>query len=359
MSIVIPTSPGVVGDLGVINDVRAASPVRGPGQWEPWAQAQLWLAGRGAQLASIGPSVTITGAGGALGLYVHCEPHPQIRNWLWILTMYNESGQVNGTFTGAQGTVIGNWTMSQVAPYCTQTFMFTEAFAAEPAKEFTAVVTNTSASGTAYCKMASLQAVELPAFSLSTFGSSGAALVDPSTCRTNMPIYEPSSGNKSANGLARVVANETDGAGMLCEGRRAHLFSWAHSGLGITVTATTYPGVSQFFSSDPRVLSRSIVEGASSRSVRVAIAALATGGAHTGAVRIAAAKAGTSVSVAVTATTYAWYYADLAIECEDLDQNATDGGLRGGTRESLLIEGKVTGGTTSLTVRAVYVVEKA
>lgn len=346
----VHTFPGVLRGANVLGTtVRNATPVRGAGQWYEWANAAVWLAGRGGQLLSFGPNTDLASS---TGFVCYTRPHEQILNWLWVLSLARTSASANvyGHFTGAQGTTIGEWQLDSSIPiHTTQHFFFTEKFSSISSPyAFTAVLYIDSASDNV--DLSSLSCSELPMHSITEFGG-GTALIEPETCATNRPIFEPASGIKSVNGLSVLVA---DPAYLTAEAKRPLLFSWCHPS-GVSTGSSSYASMGTW-ESPPSVVARHLYNGSNSRSVQVAVRAAVAGAPNTGNVKITAESGGTC-TLNITSGTAAWYTGTLTVETEDLSRNDDDGGLRGASRETLAVEGRVTGGSTTLVVTGIDVMD--
>jgi hypothetical protein len=338
-----------------VNDIRAATPVQGFSQWYPMAQAQLWLLGHGANLVSLGPFMDMTTAN---GFACHAYPHTHILNWLWILSLARTGLAVNvwGHFTGAQGTDLGTWQLdNSLPPFTPQTFMFVETFTSMPASYSFFPAVYVDSASLSVCQV-SLSATELPAGEITTFGSAGEEAVDPATCANNAPIYEPSSAtqHRSASGLAELLYSITAGAGLIGEARRATLYNWAHP-IGVSTTSSSFASMSMS-EPTPTIVGRHMYNGVTTTTVRVRVRAAVVGAPNTGEVKITTSTGGT-VTLSITSSTLTWYSGDLIVETEDLSRNAIDGGLRGGSREMLTIQGRVTGGSATLIVTGLHVGE--
>lgn len=366
----VPKLPGIVGRTDINSDttpgapdeVRCAVPVRGPDQWWDWARAQAWLSGRGSQLVSMGPSQKYMGSGGdaAETISIAATPHKQSTCWLWILGLSTSTGApANGVFYGAQGTELGKWSMSAHDPDTPHHFTYLETFPSMTVSYTSYAVVISVVTTEAVVYRTSLQAVEMPLKNVTQIGSNARAVPQPNTCATGAPIYEPSLGRKSITGVTKAAATFTSGDGLPREARRSHLFSWEYDTDqgGITVTATTYPGSSQFFELPPTVLARHLYEGVTTATVSVYLLAEAEGAPNTAAIKVTAGG-GSSCSIDISGITPTWYTGTLSVRTEDLSRNGTDGGIRGGARETLTVVGKVTGGTNYLRMCAFYVVEQ-
>ncbi len=337
--------------------IRAANPVKGIGEWRDMANAQAWLAGRGAQLVSLGPHT-----GGLPSSPFECiaHPHKQILNWLWILSLARTTTAANvfGHFDGAGGTTIGTWQLdASVDNNTPQHFYFVESFAAAAiteTKEFSPVITIDSTSTAV--DLVGLSATELPMYNVATIGTAQTEIVEPATCQNDRPIYDPNSVTvrKSASGMAIVCSDLASTTGLIHDSRRCMLFSWANPDPGVEFTTTSFVSL---FAEDPSALARHLFDTVVVGAMRVAVYAAASGGDETGEVRVTAAN-GDTVTMSISGATEDWYTDPIDIDTEELANNATSGGLRGGTRDTITIEGRVTGTTTTLTVYSVFIMER-
>ncbi len=338
-------------------DVRAATPVLGVGQWHTWAQQAAWLLGRGAQLVSLGPYIGSLST--AIGFACYAHPHAHITNWLWVLTLARTSATANvwGHFTGAQGTNLGGWQLDSSLPIHTpQHFTFLESFDAPMSVDYTftpVIYTDSTAQNVA---LVSLSAAELPMSELTTAGSVEVPVVDPATCGIGAPIYEPVIGRASVHGLCEAAHELVTGeGGLIQEARRAMMLSWAHP-VGLETTNTSFVDLGAWEAA-PSIVARHLYNGSNTKPVCVHVRAAVTGAPNTGEVRIQLLS-GYSVTIPITSGTLAWYSDYLSAETEDLSRNAIDGGLRGGTRETIALEARVTGGSTSVAVVSMFVMEE-
>lgn len=352
----VPQFPGVLraGD-NQATTVRNATPVRGGTQWYEWAKAQVWLAGRGSQLISIGPYTGDMGSSSTW--YCYAFPHVQILNWLWIVSLARTSdgAHVYGHFVGAGGTNLGSWVLdSAVERNTPQHFYFIESFSTMSDEwDFTFEINTDSTSHAV--DLVGVNCSELPMHSITEFGSAPTALVEPNTCVNGAPIYEPASGRKSAHGLLRNGSVLSGGLGMIREARRCMLFSWAHP-VGVDFTTTSFVDL---FTIDPAVLARHLFNGTLTGTVRVVVGAATDGGDLTGEVRFTAVSGDTeTVSIASgMSSTLEWFTGNLSVDTEHLSRNATDGGIRDGDRDLITVAGRVTGTTTLLRVYSIFILE--
>ena len=351
----VPTFPGTLATPAVVNDIRAATPVQGFSQWHPMAQAQMWLLGHGGNLVSIGPYIDMTTA---QGWACHAYPHTHILNWLWILSLARTAVAANvwGHFVGAQGTTLGTWQLdNSLQTFTPQTFLFVETFTSMAASYSFAPAVYVDSTSLDVAQV-SLTATELPAGDITTFGSAAEEVVDPATCATGAPIYEPAGAteHRSASGLAEILYSVTAGAGLIGEARRPTLYNWAHP-IGVSTTETSFAslGMSE---PTPTIVGRHMYNGTNTTTVRVRVRAYVVGAPNTGEIKLTATTGGT-LTLTITTDTATWYSGDLTVETEDLSRNATDGGLRGGSREMITIQGRVTGGSTTIGVTGLHIGE--
>ena len=353
----VPDFPGtLLTDENGTTDVRAATPVLGAGQWRNWSQQAAWLIGHGSQLVMLGPYVGSLGA--AIGFPCFAHPHPHIRNWIWILTLArtSASAHVFGHFVGAQGTDLGDWALDTSLPVNTpQHFIYIESFEDPPDADYEFVPLVYTDSTAQNVDLVSLSAAELPAFELTAFGSGDTPMVEPSTCSTGAPIYEPATGRASADGLCDIVHASDPGEGLIQEARRACMFSWCNPG-GLGTSSTSFASLGSW-EAPPSIVARKLYANSTTKTVCVHIHAAVVGAPNTGEVRVQALS-GASVTIPITSGSLAWYEDYLVVENEDLGRNAIDGGLRGGTREDLALDARVTGGSTTVVVVSMFVCEE-
>ena len=352
----VPSMPSILRVASEVGTtIKCATPVRGQGEWFQMAKTGMWLAGKGSQLVSFGPYMSLATPGAGFPCYT--VPHLQNLNWVWILSLAlsAEGAHVSGHFDGAQATTLGEWTLDSSRPRTPQHFIFYESFESMSSPyTFAPAVYIDSDEDDAV--MVGLSACELPMREITAFGSASTPVVDPTTCANSAPIFEPGSGRKSANGLMRIGSDTTAGLGLIREARRNMLFSWSNP-QAAAVTSSSYSGSSPWFTDSPSVVARHSYLGTNTATVRVAVYAGSVGAPNTGDIRITPASGGAALTLSITAGAFAWYTGNLTVETEDLSRNATDGGLRGGTRETLLVEARTTGGTTSIQMTSMFVVE--
>jgi hypothetical protein len=321
------------------NAIRAAAQIRGTATWQPMAQATNWVLGRGGSLVVAGPpwQTTIT-AGGSRAFHFYHWPRKQNQFQIWYVSIQTTTqAGASGTVEVPNGTELGTWQIdSNVDAYQPQTFAFQRTVASPdgtPA-DITVTVRNDSDSDAAII-VTSISGHELPRYDLDTFTAS--PVIDDQTCATKAPIFEESSDEQSVNAVAVCADNA------VTEGRRSCLFSWFYPS-GVTITAGSFPGTSNIFMLDPSIVARHLYSGTNTATVNVAVYAAMTGSTPAGDVKVTAAS-GASSTLHFTSASSTWVTGNLTVETEDLSRLSTDGGLRGGTRETLRIEARKTAGT--------------
>ncbi len=352
----VPQFPGalrVAGQTGT--SIRAANPVKGIGEWYDMANAQAWLAGRGAQLVSLGPYIGALGSSTAFACTA--LPHIQLLNWIWMLSLARTSSAANvfGHFVGAGGTTLGTWQLdSSVESNTPQHFYFVESFAAAAiteTMEFYPEV-NTDSTSTAV-DLVGLSCTELPMYAVTTLGTAETEIVEPATCQNGAPIFDLASVTRreSVSGLMRVCSDLGSTTGLIHDARRCMLFSWAHPD-GVEFTTTSFVSL---FVENPSVLARHLFNAVTVGTVRLGVFAAAVGGDATGEVRFTATSGDTETLSIAGAE--AWFYGELDVDTEEVSRNATDGGIRDGVRDAITVEARCTGTTTSLFVASVFIME--
>jgi hypothetical protein len=333
----VPTIPPRVIDPDT-NSVRAAYQIAGRSTWVPRAQAVSFLLGKGGSLVIGGPYNGTIAAGSALAFHFYYWPRKQNQFQLWTIGICTSStAGASGTVEIPSGTEVGSWQIDdntdshQPQPF---TFQRTVASPTSSPSEITINVTNDSTSDTSIL-VTGICGYELPRYELNTFTAS--SMPDEQSCYAKAPIYAENADEKSVNGVAVSAFNALD------EARRSVLFSWAHP-FGVVVTAAAFPGTSNVFLLDPSIVARHLYNGTNTASVAVAVFAKMVGSTPAGDVKITAQSGGT-VTLHFTSTSATWVTGTLTVETEDLTRLATDGGLRGGSRETLKIEARKTAGT--------------
>jgi hypothetical protein len=347
--------PGVLAlPSQTVNDIRAATPVLGLGQWYEMALAQVWLLAHGGTLVMHGP---YTDMDASQGFPCAVYSHPQNLTWLWVVTLSRTSTGANvfGHFVGAGGTTLGEWQLDSSIPNNTpQHFTFTEVFASV-SEDFEFIPEVNVDSTSHACDLIGLHGYELPAHDVTVFGSADTPIVEPKTCTTHAPIYEAAgSAHESVAGLAEVLYALSSGAGLIGEARRVTLYSWA-SPVGVSTTSGSLVAA-PIYESAPSIVARHMYNGVNTSTVRVRVYALVEGAPNTGEIVITAATGGT-VTLTITSASLDWYGGNLTVETEDLARNDDDGGLRGGTRETFTVQYRTTGGSTAIGLFALFIGE--
>jgi hypothetical protein len=162
--------------------------------------------------------------------------------------------------------------------------------------------------------------------------ASGTVPPEPSTI-----VYDGYDDQQSIAGLERAV--EDMRASYF---RRGTLFNWV-SGYadGLQASNTSYEDLTP--EQDPSIQVRLMYSGETVRRVKFAACAAVSSG--TGNIR-ATMTSGDTVTLNIVANTPVWLTGDIDIETDDPSRWATDGGIRGGTRDNLRIEYKAASGQT-------------
>lgn len=320
------------------NDVRAATPVRGPGQWIEMGDALNWLFGRGGQLVNTGPQRKgITGTGTqAFSFYVWPKAEAQVRVWTVSIILRSGGTSAHGSFQAPSGTTIGKWQIGVGDPDPTRTskvFAYAETIASPSAtpQAITAKLVGGTNNTNGTIDVVGISCFEFPRYLLTTGASEG---VDSSTLDQGQPIYA------GANGIS--IAEVYDQLGdVKDEARRTKLFDW-HKTNWITITTTSFPGTSNILNVNPPVLNRHMENGTTARNAAWTVyAAVDTGSAE---VKVTATSGATS-TITVSTTSLSWHTPkNFAIDTEHISRLGTDGGIRDGTRDRLRFEGRVVSG---------------
>jgi hypothetical protein len=160
---------------------------------------------------------------------------------------------------------------------------------------------------------------------------SGAGGIEPGSL-----VYDGYTDRESIAGLERAVEDLR-----ATYFRRGALFNWNHGRFNVTSSSTTYADL--FPELRPAIQTRLMYNGETTRNVRVGVYALVSGG--TGNVRVTMLSGGT-VTFNITTTTGAWAQQDIAVETDDPARWSIDGGIRGGTRDTIRVEYRAGAGQT-------------
>lgn len=315
--------------FGGTNAVRAATRVRGPGQWRAWAADVNWLMACGFPLVVAGPSFLVMDPGDSRTFAYYLWPREQCPNRVWILSLINAGpGIAFGTFEAPDGTEIGTWSAPVIGAR-TQTFKFT-----------TDQFTPTSTPGSTTCKVKldadSLGSVyvegischELPRYDLLSFSAS--QVPDESSLNAKRLIFQDPDDELSLNAVAKAAQHA------IAESRRSCLFSQCFPD-GI-VGGTSDPGgeetdpledggASNVFDADIPIQPRLLYRNQTSKAVAFAVLASIPSGSGT--VRLRSDILDTT-DIAITGSTAAWYTDTVLCKTEDPSRRLIDGGLRGG-----------------------------
>lgn len=329
----------VTGDTtGMKNRIRAAHPVRGPGQWERLAAAANWLRGRGGTLVGAnGVNVSI-GPGDSPTFMYRAWPRAEHATRLWIIGISTVGdGSAKGTIsiTAPSTAITRDFAIATSDTRLIEFPIIHTIDAATDVPETVAVQVATDSNSESSIVVQSISCHEVPRVQLGE--GEGAEL---SSLYANRQIYEHATRNDD-RGL-EAVARHARYAKQVA--RKNHLFSWYYP-TGVTSTSGSLVDLFPLY---PFVCARLLESANTSRNIVWNAYALVTGGTATGEVAVTTA-AGTT-TMAVTSTGATWH-ADhtSSIETEDPTRWATDGGIRGGTRDTMQIQIRQTG-ATSITI---------
>lgn len=351
---VIPFAPALTTRAGL----RAALPVEGASQWRRFAMTAAYLAGHGGALVvGCGAESVAAGAINNHRFWIRPRAHTLCRLWTFTLATPNGpplGGIYNGTIF-VNSVQIGSWSIARSGSfeYVHATFRMLETVASPSStpQEARFEIRNSSTSSGAV-RLVALGCSPVPRLLQSTYNGS---LYVPGEQRlkAGSPIADITGAEGASTEDMAVAASGV--GGLLANASRSKLYDWS-SEAGVVVTAGTFPGSNNVVRASPAVMGRLLYSGETVRTVAVSVYAKVTGGALTGEVKFTAASGGT-VTMNVTSATAAWVHGTLDIECDDMSRLSIDGGIRGGTRDTVTIEARKTGTTTSITVHGLAIAE--
>lgn len=323
------------------NQIRAAYPVLGFGQWQAMAVAANWVAGIGGALASCGPDAVDVAAGSSSTRRFYLWPRAQNASWLWAVEIEAQSASgARGTVTLAPGADAFDWA---VADDRAKTFLFPHDPSAIAPGEASVQISNSTTSPGAV-RLRTVGVYELPR---AYFGTATATVgVHETSCVGGQPIFENTTIDDKFS--AQAVFEQTRDAST--SATRSTLFSWFNP-TGLTTAATAFTGTSNIFHVDPAMQCRLLAAGATTRVVQWAVYANVTGGGAVGEVRVTVGG-GTSTITVVT-TVAGWHTGLVSVETDSPSESAF---IRGGTRDEATFEMRKTAGT-SITVHGIDVGE--
>jgi len=320
------------------NLIRNAAPIMGGDDWSPWGAACNWMNARGATLVS---------APGAADEEINVEDGALYRYWIWphalnitrvwhfgLACPDDVAETITGTVTLEDATT-AEWRIP-AGTRADQEVRFKIFQTIDPPSgaDQQAFIwyqrTDLGADTNPY--VTSHRCEELPR----TFHEE---LLDEQTCLPQRLIYQsdsPLDQIKSAHavGLHMEIAKE------LC--RRAHLLTFFYPP-GIEFDLGTFAAFLPTSIGDVPIQPRHLHNGETTRSVPWVIYAGATGG--DGEVRLTAASGDTD-TITVDEGAAGWYGGTIELNTEDPSTLDSDGGLRGGVRDTIVCEARVTTATT-------------
>lgn len=301
------------------NQVRNSYPVAAS-HWEPMGRTINWLRGHGAQIVA-GNSTFGSGygspvspivfrhriLGGLLGLN---DPHG--RSWFLCLWADQEV-EVTVTFQ------VSSDAPTAVVSTLPGIFRFDEVVSGTlPSPPVIGFNITWSGSAEVYCDTVSCFEIPL------TVLQSGDG-VDLDYLQFNAPIYyDASNDGRSVFGALDFSASELI---------RRTVFNWYNEN-GVTLTDTAFTGSSNLFLLDPAVQARHVTSGQTTSTVDWAALCTSTGGGS----QIRLTTAAGSDTQAIAGGGPAWVTGTIDIETDDPSRYDTDGGIRGGTRDSVIVE---------------------
>jgi hypothetical protein len=352
--IVVPQFPPVLdtseGDALLNADLRAAHPVRGTFQWEDFGRAAAWALGRGGTLVMQGPSGLGVAAGADETWRWWTRPRAQTVARLWCVSLGMRTAPVanhhaTGAFTAGltpQPFTISPSQTGRVAVYRVLERLPTPS--ATPAEVTLEIDVDSGAGGAVYLEGATCY--EISRATLTEYGAGPSPVPDVGTLQTGALITEASTTAKSVDGLFNAVL---DASLMQTETRRGCLFSdYRPAGM---IVGTSYTNL---YLRNPAVLARARYAGETVRSVELAFYGHGPAGSN---VRITATSGDVATLPLPTSDGWTSGY-QMDINTEDPARWGTDGGIRGGTRDRLTIEGQRVGGSAGdAVVYGIYVGE--
>ncbi len=334
--------PRLMEGSDALNQIRAALPVAGHGQWNAMAIADNWLHGVGGQIACFGPGNAEIAAASTETYHAYAWPRAQHGTWLWAVQFVaSSSSGAHGTVTLSPGSDVFEWSVGTTKP---ETVFFThDPSSIADGGISIAVHVDTLSAGSVSVRTISV--CELPrAFLPTTSASVG---VHETSCIADQPIYANTDVDDKFS--AQAVWEQVRDASTLC--RRQKMFDWFNPA-GVTATVTTFSGTSNIFHIDPAIQNR-LLGTLTARNTSWSVYALVTGGGAVGEVRVTMASGATS-TITVTNTTAAW--ATPATFAIDTDELSETGWIRDGVRDTATFEARKTAGT-SITVYGISVGE--
>lgn len=334
--------PQFPGATTAANGVRIAAPVYGDGQWSEYGAFANWLIGRGSPLVIAGPSELISNNSSDTHRF-YLWPHIQNFARIWMVTLAKTSGQyMSGTITLPDSSS-RTWVIPEGTPPM-QGILFPALELVDPPSGTAGGVEVTIAVDAAPDEPGifpyAISCYEVPRATLADFGS--VVVPDLDTLASGQLIYDPAD-----DGSVPAVMRASVDA--LSEARRACLFS-AYFPAGVTITDTAFDGTTNIFTTsganDPPVVARHRHNAVTSHTIAWAAYVESTGTTPGGDLRVTSTSPSGSDTQSIP-TGPAWITGTIAVETEDLSQA---GGLRGGTRNPIIVEATRDADATNVTV---------
>lgn len=334
MSIVVPRFPTVIdnraGDLSLNTDLRAALPVRGLGQWSDYGAAVAWLAAQGGTLVMQGPSVGADVGNSQTWRWWAWPRYPIVAR-LWCVSLGMRTAAAANWHATGSITGIGRFT---IAPdsfgRVTNLRYVQQVTATNTAGEITFVLNNDASSG-GPVYMEGVTCYEIPRATIATFGAAPNQVTQLHTVQTGAPIVERET---AANSLDGVLSRTLDEAMLQGHARRSCFWSDCRP-------TGQSPGTSYqvLYLHNPPVLARPRYLGESTRTIALAVYGSGPSGST---VRF---TSDSDVATIALPTSNGWAFGTLDVDCDDPTEWGSDGGLQGGTRDRIVIEGRRVGGS--------------
>lgn len=335
------------------NSMRIATPVLGHDHWNQMANAVNWLVGHGGTVVCGNNTlVTVPGSSSVTLQWYNFSTaanttylaDQQVRIWIVQMTC---TVFASGTVTCDESSTQYQWSAKRQSStqLSDQILIFPEIPAATPAEDIGLTFTNSSATD-AY--IVGVSCHEVPLYLLQENDG-----VHESTLRAGAVISDQeltliTGGNdKSIKGVYDRFLRASATASKRC------LFSWCNPS-GVTITSST---LTNLFRIDPAMSARHLgsTTADQQRSVTVAAYCVLSGTTPTGEVDFTATSGGNvTLSITDTSGVYTWFTDTFLIDTDDPTRYATDGGIRGGTRDDIAITARKTAGT-DITVKSISI----
>ena len=317
-----------------VNNIRAAAPVVGDGQWKVAADVSVFLHGRLTnQLLSMGGDKAVAPGGSTTYRFWHW-PHSQARSNIWLFTLIPTGFfGAHGTFEAPAGTTLLHWSIDGGVAEISRTFIAqAEAAESDTPQEITCKFTVASDSVSSMV-LSNLSCFECPMQSITTATGPGSSIPISDTDVTKAAIMAEADGEQSANAV--MLAMDT----ARTRARRSSLFCWANvADGGRTLSSSIHANV---FALDPVINARHLYNGTNTAVVDWAVLAKVSGG---GGSEVKAIVGSTGVASSVTITSSAstgdWVHGTSTVKTEDMSLLDSNGGIRDSVRETLRFTAK-------------------